>query len=519
MESKKISQLTVGELIDIEFEAFKNCNRCRLSLVQIAKRFLSSLLDIDVYKLDFDSIRSAYIESSGRDKISLVENGFYLEISQRYLYLVHEPKEKLLELFYIATDDLKNINSQLSYIDSENERLINNKKKNGRLNGEERYYKNQLEYYKDKNMSAKEEILEFISCDIEFYAVQKCKKDLMSSLGGLTMFFTGSMPYRYSRGLMFNAEFDQYDVRNMTEMSNKFLDLPVGSHREIKELYENDKDKFYLFAKEYISGDMPEFKNALDKIRGFIKSSHIVGNRKEVLNTIIMHYERKDFLSVVNMLPLQVEGMFHDVCLAIGIDESRLDIASINEKLRIIQSHFNQFIYFEYYSFKFPVMRNMVAHGKLVEGNLEHTAIMLMLDLLPVCEFSLSEEIPINKKIKLLKEIGCDKFESLIEMFEYIDTEISSFYRLDKEYELALTLYESDKFWEYLESLLKKEKLENLQKSKVMRFIKKLNATKLAKEKSTNFLKKMPDFIGSMKKEEAERKKRLEPFLKALKAN
>lgn len=57
----------------------------------------------------------------------------------------------------------------------------------------------------------------------------------------------------------------------------------------------------------------------------------------------------------------------------------------------------NHFIYFEYYSFKFPIIRNIVAHGKLIAGDIEQTAIMLMLDLLPVCELATSEDIPIIK--------------------------------------------------------------------------------------------------------------------------
>lgn len=211
-------------------------------------------------------------------------------------------------------------------------------------------------------------------------------------------FFSGDMPYLYSRGLIARQEFDVYNIKNLTELSNKFLDLPPNAYHEIKELFTNNKDEFYAIAKEYISVGFNENNGLFDKIENLIQTNHIIANRKEILLTIINHYKGRNFISVINMLPMQIEGIFHDICLEIGIDESRLDIASINEKLRIIQSHMNHFIYFEYYSFKFPIIRNIVAHGKLIAGDIEQTAIMLMLDLLPVCELATSEDIPIIKK-------------------------------------------------------------------------------------------------------------------------
>ena len=514
---KKLSELTLGELMDLEFDCFEGVKISRLSLVQIAKRFLSYTLEINLCQSSFSEIRNSYIESSKKDDVSENEKEFYLSVANDYLWLSYEPKDKLLELFYRAIDDIKNIDSQLQYINDELNKLENNKKSNGWLNGEERYNRKLLDYYKDKNELAKVEILDFMSKDIESYALSRCSTS--TSMDMMTGFFSGGMPYRYSRGIMFHVEFDRYDVKNMTEMSNKFLDLPVSNYREVKKLYENDKEQFYLFAREYISGEIQGINNAFEKINQHIEINHLLASRKDILLTILKHYQNEDFISVVNILPMQIEGIFHDICLELGVDESRLDISSINEKLRILQSHMNHFTCFEYYSFKFPIIRNMVAHGKLMEGDVEHTAIMLMLDLLPVCDLSFSDEIPTNKKIKLLNKVLNDDLDSLIEMFEYIDVSISSFYKREDDLIAALSKYKEKSFWDYLESKVKSEKIETINDSKIMRFIRKLHGSKLCKEEASLFLKNMPQLIEQMKQDELDKQKRIKPLLECLKKN
>jgi hypothetical protein len=517
MENKKISELTVGELDEIKKIIFKDDSLINFTLIQIAKKFLSNILSLNIYQSNFSTVRNKYIASSDDIDIASKEESFYKEICKKYFNIEHEPKEKSLDLYTKSKNDLKKIDEHISYIKSERQSLENIKKTQGRLNGKERYYWNQLDFYKEKNLAAKNEIVEFITNDIESYALQQCRT--ASPTLGIPMFnpfFIGSMPYRYSRGLIFNYK-DDYDVRNLTDISNKFLDLPFRIYGDIKKLYDEDTEEFYEFAREYISGSISDFKNAISQINNYIQSNHIINIRSKILSTIINHYMNKDFISVVNMLPLQIEGIFHDICLAIGIDESRLDIASINEKLRIIESNLQYFHYFEYYSFKFPVLRNMVAHGQLIEDNLEHTAIMLMLDLLPVCELSTSEEIPINKKIKLINEANKSNFTSLIELLDFIDIEIPKFYSMHEIYNNVLVSYSSDDFWNYLEKELKKENVDDIDKSKTMKFIKKLNSSSLAKNRCNSFFKNLSSFIEEMKKEEADRKNKREIFLKFLK--
>lgn len=466
----KLKDLTTHQIIELDFLAFKGKNKSRMTLSQIGRTFLSYVWNIHVCKFNFNEIRQKYISETSNPNISQNEDEFYKYISEYYLDLTEEPREKMLVFLYKAKDDISEIDSHLAYINKSLKHLEDKKKANGWLDGDDRYYRNLLDYYKDKNSSAKEEILNFISNDIDFFTLSHCRKRINDGMGFIMSFFSGDMPYLYSRGLIARQEFDVYNVKNLTELSNKFLDLPSNAYQEIKGLFKNNKDEFYAIAKEYISVGFTENNGLFDKIENLIQTNHIIANRKEILLTIINHYKGRDFISVINMLPMQIEGIFHDICLEIGIDESRLDIASINEKLRIIQSHMNHFIYFEYYSFKFPIIRNIVAHGKLIAGDIEQTAIMLMLDLLPVCELATSEDIPIIKKIKLTNKITLSDFKPLLEYIDYIEIKTPSFYNLDEKENLIKGHFRSEEFWNFITDEIKKEKTDRINNSAIMKF-------------------------------------------------
>jgi hypothetical protein len=216
---------------------------------------------------------------------------------------------------------------------------------------------------------------------------------------GLSLF--GDSPYAFGRRYHM-APADPYDVRSLDEYSNKFMDLPVSSYREFVKECKISPEKFKEYATAYINGIPGELPSVQEKLADLVERSHILFIRKQVIETMLRHFANKDYISFVSMAPLQIEGIFADICRGIGISESQLDISSLNDKLQHIDERMRSFFFFEYYSFKFPVLRNLVAHGGLVDGELEDTAIHLMLDLLPVCELTISEELPIMHALEVL---------------------------------------------------------------------------------------------------------------------
>ena len=191
------------------------------------------------------------------------------------------------------------------------------------------------------------------------------------------------------------------------------------------------------------------------------------------------------------MAPLQIEGIFADICREIGVSENQLDISSLNDKLQHIDGKMGSFFFFEYYSFKFPVLRNLVAHGGLVDGELEDTAVHLMLDLLPVCELTVSEDLPIVHALDVLKEASSGKPKQLVEWLDILNSVvIPDFYQAQDWITKAEANYTSQIFWDYLEDDLKKVKdVGHIKTSESVKVAGKVKSTGLANEQAEKFLK------------------------------
>lgn len=486
--SKKISTLTVGKFIEIRKEVFDDERIFDYSFIEIGKLFLSKILEINTEQSNFKDIRNEYIESSKNKEISELEIDFYKDICFKYLSLEKEPKETLFNSYRQVTKDLEEIEKNILYINSEIKKLENKKQsKDLKYNIEDRYYSNQLSFYKEKNFIAKNEIIDFLIKDIKNYAIEKSKKQ--SDDDRLFRTFISEMPYRFSKPLIpFYYYKNDYDVRDLTPISNKFLNAPARSYPDIKNLYNDNKEEFFEFAKMYISEKINDKEDVITEIINLIETNHILNRRKDVLKTIFNHYKNEDYISVVNILPLQIEGIFHDISIELGISESQSNKTAINELLKILDKNTSSFHYFEYYSFIFPITRNKVAHGELIEDNLEHTAIMLILDLLPVCQFAVSEDIKINKVIKLMKNIEKNgKEEELLEFIQYLDICIPKFYKISSLRENILKKYNEDKFWDYINEKIMEEDINNLEKENLTKYIGILKKNKITYDKCELF--------------------------------
>lgn len=489
--SKKISTLTVGKFIEIRKEVFDDEKIFDYSFIEIGKLFLSKVLEINIEESDFQTIRNEYIKSNKIGKISEFEIDFYKDICFKYLSLEKEPKETLFNSYRQVTKDLEEIEKNILYINSEIKKLETKKQsKDLKYNIEDRYYSNQLSFYKEKNFIAKNETIDFLVKDIKNDAIKKSQKEPFSSYQFANL-FNGIMPYRFSKAPLFSFLGNDYDVRDLTPLSNKFLDLAARAYPEIKNLYNDNKEEFFEFAKMYISVKInDDEEDVITIITNFIEINHILNRRSNVLKTIFNHYKNEDYISVVSMLPLQIEGIFHDISIELGISESQSNKTAINELLEILDKNTSSFRYFEYYSFIFPITRNKVAHGELIEDNLEHTAIMLILDLLPVCEFAVSEDIKINKILNLMKSIEENGKESeLIEFIQYLDIDIPQFYNTLSLREDILKKYSEDKFCNYINERIMEEDINNLEKENLIKYIGILKKKKIAFNECEAFFK------------------------------
>jgi len=482
------SSTTDGEILRLRAKVLSENDVFKLGKRKLAKAFVRELLELSDSASD-EELESAYKARSPHKEIPADSEEFWNFVEKKYLHLEVEPKTKFAELSFHVNDDLTALAENLSHIKKELESLEKKKKNDGRLTADERYYRNQLEYFEKKNLVAKDEIVDFMTYKIKQYAIAKAsvQHPVISTLESPLF---GDLPYTFSRRF-YGSIPDPYDVHSLDEYSNKFMDLPVSSYWEFVKECKSSPEKFKEHATAYINGVPGEFPSVREKLADLVEKSHILFSRKQVIETMLRHYEEKDYISFVTMAPLQIEGIFADICRGIGVSENQLDFSSLNDKLQHIDEGMQSFFFYEYYSFKFPVLRNLVAHGGLVDGELEGTAIHLMLDLLPVCELTVSKDLPIMHALEVLKEASNGKHKKLVEWLDLRKSvDIPAFYDVHEAITKAEAHYTSHAFWDYLEGELKKLKdVDQVKTSEPVKVAGKLKNSGLAPIQADRFLK------------------------------
>lgn len=506
---------TVSEIADLSDEVLNNHDIFKIGKKQAAKILLIKLLEQNT-SATYDSLETAYRACAPGEVIPAGSDKFWNYIEQQFLGLKFEPKEKFTSLAFQVAEDLQKITKNVDFINDELKKLEKKKKDEGRLLPKERYYRNQLEYFRNKNIDAKNEIVDFMANRAKNQAMKDAAippTGYVAHIHSMTESWLGKRrPYSFGR-VFSDILPDPYDVKALNDLSNKFTDLSVSDYRQVIKELEKHPKKFKKIAKQYIAG--PGYiVSANDKLKRWVKESHILATRKKVIATMINHYEKKDYISFVSMAPLQIEGIFADICREIGISEVQLDLSSLNEKLDHIDGKMN-FFYFEYYAFKFPVFRNLVAHGGLIDGNLEETAIHLLLDLLPVCELAVSKDLPININLEILKQASEGKHKSMVDWLALsANIEIPDFYKISGKVAQMESHCTSPEFWDYLSTEL--EKLDDVKELKRSVPIKTASALKhkgVAVERATTFLKNSEKTLrNAIEKRKAHRDRKLRGF-------
>ena len=478
---------TFGEICSLSAKVLEENDVFILGKRKLAHIFLCELLELN-RNSTYTELEEAYKACSPGDKAPENSEEFWTFVEKQYLRLKEEPKEKFFEICVRVNKDLVALAENLSYINKEIVILEEKKRTNGRLTADERYYRNQLEYFRNKNCVAKDEIIDFMTHKIKKYAISTAH--VQNSFIALASSLFENNPYPFGRRSIF-AHSDPYDVRSLDTYSNKFLDLPISDYYEIVIECRSSPENFKQYAIDYINGVHGQLPTVKEKLLKLIKKSHILFNRKNVIETMLRHFETKDYISFVSMAPLQIEGIFADICREIGVSESQLDISSLNDKLQHIDGKMQSFLFFEYYSFKFPVLRNLVAHGGLVDGELEDTAIHLMLDLLPVCELAISEDLPIANALNVLEEASNGTPEQLVKWLDLRKSiAIPDFYGVQDSITKAEAHYSSQSFWDFLEAKLRMvQSVDAIRSSDPLKVAGKIKAAGLAHDKAEKFLR------------------------------
>jgi len=169
-----------------------------------------------------------------------------------------------------------------------------------------------------------------------------------------------------------------------------------------------DKEVFisnYIYISQIIIADLCEINERLDVINSYIKLKdedynayqieldrivnennvleylcekievhNILKRRLEVFNTLKTLYAEKKWQSFISLAVLQIEGLFHDCCNVLKINELSGPTGTLVEKVdkSFRDNHILMLSVYPHYMFEIPKIRNEIAHTGLIEAdNLE----------------------------------------------------------------------------------------------------------------------------------------------------
>lgn len=413
------------------------------SFDQLAKQFLSKFVIGEIFELPFEAIRQQVVEQIiDPSVIPEDETAFYTYICAIYLDLDKLPASVMLQYYRTAVSDLKVIEARINDYD-EQIATINNKESS--LKTEEDSYQLRLVlHYKEANQSAHREILDFLFYRIEDYTIfNSTRRPWVTNL------LYGGIPYS------FRLISKQLQWESLSDLTNKFGDLTIEEHLELQEFYKaKDKGEFYKKVRSYLTD-----KRIIEKIKEMISSNHRLNERSRVFQESFDAYSKGSKYLFCSVIALQIEGLFADYCLELGIEETSIRGGSLTDKVRMAARKNTRYRSFEYYAFRFPLIRNKIAHGNLITEDVENLADYLLLDLYDVCLSLASLSLPINKIVSILRlwqqSNGDKKLE--VKYCLYREIKVPPFYHI---HETELKIQESiidRSFWDYLSELVKND--------------------------------------------------------------
>jgi hypothetical protein len=352
------------------------------------------------------------------------------------------PRQKLAELYDLASKDLLAIGANVA----DCERAIHEVKQRSPKTDADlcdiRFY----EYFLQLNQAAKDEIVDVLTHRMHQQA-------LRASYGASSMSF--SLAFHVPWSFRWNPR--RFEHSTFSSVRHAFHELPIRILREVQRLYEEqDKTQFDQHLEKYISETKPA-----QKIRRLLEEHHLLAARKSVLLPALEAYEREEFSFFASAAATQIEGMVEDGCLLSGISLNELRRASITNKLDALVRDTRIHIDYVYYAFKFPIVRNRIAHGRVLTRDVRRVGHLLLLDLYDCCRIVRNHPGAPNPLVELLRRVKPD-MATLGDVVEfaaiYAETNgerPNPFYGLAQDFENFERLLDRQAVWDFIHELLR----------------------------------------------------------------
>lgn len=387
----------------------------------------------EAFSEPLDTLRNDVAPLLGRSDAPS-EPQLYLSWFRNTVISLHRlPRDCLAELHDWADEDLCSIAETIKLCNNELEALKH--RKDGDAPIDRRFY----EYFKKLNITARDEIVDVLSTRIKDEAFARSREKLIR-------WFDFDAPWQF-RWLP-----DRFDPRKFSEIRHRFGLMPVAELEKVEIAYLSDPDEFDSLLHQYYDEHRP-----VAKLRQLIQSHHRLNDRSSLLVPLLDSFERDENLLFCTAAVVQIEGLFEDCCLELGVDSSSLLTSTLVPKLDAMHKHGGVSPSYEYYAFGFPKLRNQLAHGRIPENNWRRTADLLLLDLLEVSETLVNLDTVQSALVNLLQAGNseqpkdCLKFASLLAEGA---VEPASFYELGNQYRTFRdTLNDMPSMWDLARDL------------------------------------------------------------------
>ncbi|MHB8203997.1 MAG: hypothetical protein ACYDHG_09885, partial [Desulfomonilaceae bacterium] len=417
--------VTGAELEELIQELLNHGRLFQLDDDGIARSFVDHFFDGNAWKLSLGQLREVVAKLYGCSEDIPSDSDQVPNWVRKELFVFeYLPRDKLAEIYSWASKDLSTIETNIAYCELAIQKVKQRKPKTDADPSDERFYR----YYLQLNRDAKNEIIDVLTDTNKIW-----RKALSASyrpysmIGGLTMQTPWSFRWYPER----------FHPSNFSSVRHAFGRLPSREIHKIQNLYEaQDKTPFYERLEEVVAGS-----GALEDIRRLLDEHHLLADRKRVLLPALEAYEREEFELFISATATQIEGIIADGCCLSGISLEKLRLGSIIEKLEVLVRDTAVHIDYVYYAFKFPVLRNRIAHGHMLRDDVRHAAHLLLLDLYDCCRIVREHPGASNALVEFLRRVKPDlaTFADVVEFAAiYAETNGAApndFYDLDQEFE------------------------------------------------------------------------------------
>lgn len=267
-------------------------------------------------------------------------------------------------------------------------------------------------YYLEKNHSMLDEIIEFKEKQFLNTLKLYCS-DLY--LYGKTYNFPFRKQYDYDIYRIY------YNPKNDSTILAMLQYLKDDEYIKLKNLKQKNSDE-YIKTLTF----MIDYFKVLVNIEKIINENYILKKRLNIFKQIILFYQNNNWEMVINLISIQMEGLFFDYTKFTEMNENKKvkRQLSLKNKIEILEDNYYGNILIPYFKFDFPTIRNTIAHEGIMQfDNIEKTAKELLLICYNLLGMFTASYLPYNNLIFLFNNI--EKKNKIMSFREKI------FYNLD----------------------------------------------------------------------------------------